>query len=339
MAVQTFRPTPLMPEHALAAVNSGTLLNNSTQQRLAVIFQADKTGSIDRIWFRGAVVTTSQSVTVSIQSVDANFLPSGSVIGGTGTQATIAATTNYEVTLSSSASVTAGTWYAVVVEWTSTQGSIQVQAVAGQGIACKFAIHNGTSWARSAVQMMFTARYTDNSFTTNTPIFVTTATSTAFAQNTAGSDEYGLLWTPDQSWRLAGVVWYSGSTVTAGGLPVICCYDNGGSSLGTISDGVQLSSISNGLMFATPIQLTSGTPIRLTVQPSNNTSVSLYRYTFPNSDLLAASPWGSAYQSTKRVDLGSWTDESLILNSLIPIVSGINVTSGGLKLNGFDGGF
>jgi hypothetical protein len=93
-----------------------------------MVLPVPATGSISKVVFRTYTVTSSQSVKVSLQGLDANGDPSGTILGATnngyGTVATLATSTTYTVTLGENVSVTKNQMVAIVFEWTATQGQI-----------------------------------------------------------------------------------------------------------------------------------------------------------------------------------------------------------------------
>jgi len=116
-----------------------------------------RSGSITKIGFRTGNVTTAQTLKVELQTVDLGTgYPSGSLYGGSakGTQASPASNTYYEVTLGTPATANAGDYIAVVIEFDSTIGNLEIDVVrtgaAGDDVGYPFvATRIGGSWSKA----------------------------------------------------------------------------------------------------------------------------------------------------------------------------------------------
>jgi hypothetical protein len=110
---------------------TGSNLSNATHWAGAN-FCAAVTGTIDRICFTtGNTVTFDGEIVGAITALDSNGYPLGTDVGASSPMADppFAANTPYELTVS--ASVTAGTWYGVIIRISSyTSGTLTVQRTA-----------------------------------------------------------------------------------------------------------------------------------------------------------------------------------------------------------------
>ena len=100
-------------------------------QKIAFVFRAPKTGTIDQVGFLVRAVTVSQTLKVSLETVNpATGHPTGTLIaaGASGTVASPAANTFYEISLGTPPSVTINDYIAVVIEFDSTGGNLQIAA-------------------------------------------------------------------------------------------------------------------------------------------------------------------------------------------------------------------
>jgi len=98
-------------------MTSGGMTLDGSGDGIAYCFQAPATGTLDGIKFYVTTLTSSGDVEVAIQALNATGQPDGSDIGSIATVTTGSANSVY--TAAVSASVTIGTWYAVVIRWVS----------------------------------------------------------------------------------------------------------------------------------------------------------------------------------------------------------------------------
>lgn len=313
--------------------NSNTLDNAA--DRHALIFKAPATCSATKVGFSTRTVTSSQSVDVRIETVDGTSGdPSGTLIDSPtnqayGTEATLASNTYYEPTLTAAQSLTAGTTYAVVIQYTSTAGTIQTlnQSIDTSTAEFPYASYNLTgSYAKSASTILNIVLYCGGAYyELGTMPPLSSATLSAAYNSGSTPDERGNKITfpvpvkVDGFWAMAGGA--------AGGTWDFVLYDSDGTTaLKTISfDGDQRGNgTTRGKIYVrwgSPISLSANTAYRVVIKPTNTTNVTLYQFTVNSTAILDAYSGGSAAFLTTRVDAaGSWTDTATTTRAMVGLI-------------------
>lgn len=123
-------PDPHFSASETAITEQGILID-AASEKAAMIFQAPATGSVDQVAFRVLAHTTAATLDVRVETIDlATGLPSGTLVGAntSGTVTTTGANTTHIVTLTAAASLTRGTFYALVVAQPSVSpGNCSIQ--------------------------------------------------------------------------------------------------------------------------------------------------------------------------------------------------------------------
>lgn len=302
-----------------------TVTLNTTNTRQAFLFRAKANANAVSVFFRTNVVSTSQSLKISIQSVDATSQPSrpsGTILGATangfGTVASPAANTLYEVTLGETVALTAGTQYAVVIEWTSTTGSLQI------------AVASSTNFTPIGRASLFVNRQTYVSGAWGTP--VTSGASAGFSvgvrtdaanwwmpeftmpgSSMSINSTYGSTSSPDE---FGNKIYLPSGNVTAlwvasdaDGTGSMVLYDNSNNTVvsATIAPNERgIGAYSSCFYPVAPTAITEGW-YRVTQKPDTTTTVSRFvcAYTANQENGRAM---GANCHLTQRTDNGSWTD-------------------------------
>lgn len=299
---------------------------NATTTRLTFVFKARKSQTISAIYFRTGTVTTAQSLKVSLQSVTGGPppTPSGTILGATsngyGTVASPAATTTYEVTLGENVSLTAGTSYAVVIEWTSTTGTLQIirrynsSVVAGltRANGCAYqGTYASSAWSlvegtSAGVAAVYGLKATSGNWWNPDNVLppATSITQNSTYNSTSSPDEYG-----NRIYLPAGTVnalWVNSDADGAGSLLLI---NDGGTTIatGTVTPSERIGS-SYTMIIApiTPTVISEGW-YRVTQQPSTSTNVTRFINTYDSGQENGRAMGANCYL-TQRTDAGAWTD-------------------------------
>lgn len=107
------------------------LILDGTADRLAFVFYVPKDGTIEGLVFGTGTVTTSQSLDIRLETVDAaTGHPTGTLAatGTSGTQASVGSSTQYLVALGTTYAAQAGDKLAFVIQFTSTAGNLKISA-------------------------------------------------------------------------------------------------------------------------------------------------------------------------------------------------------------------
>lgn len=332
---------------------------NATNTKQAFVFSARADANAVSVFFRTNSVTTSQSVTVSIQSVNATSQPSrasGTILGATsngyGTQATIAANTLYEVTLGETVALTTGTQYAVVIEWTSTTGTAQI------------VVHVNTGFMPLGRSSVFAHRQTYTSGAWGTPAWPipgvgfaigvrtdaanwwmpefampgsSVATNSAYG-STSSPDEYG-----NKLYLPAGDVTGLWVASDQDGTGTVVVYDNSDNvvvSATIVPNERGTSAYGSCLYPVAPTAITEGW-YRVTQKPDTTTTVSRFICTYTSNQQDGRS-MGSNCCLTQRTDNGAWTDTAtsqMMIGVEMEPTFGSGSGGGMIVHPGFAGGF
>lgn len=336
--------------------NSNSTTLDNAADRIAVVFSIPKTGNVTAVGWTTTTVTSSQSIDTRIETIDAaTGHPSGTLYHANATvaQATLASTTYYEPTFASAAPVTAENMVAVVLQYTSTAGTISFRTINQLFNSLMFPYGDcnltGSYGKDTSKTLSIVLKYDDGLYyEVGVPLPISnTNISVSYNVDTVTFDEYGIKFSVPVPCRVSGV-WLGGSNVSAGGTADVVLYGSDGSTtLESISlDGdIQAGSSTAGYMymkFATPQTLTKDTYYRLTLKPTNATNSTLMEFTYASSAILDAISGGSNVHETKRLNTGAWTDTTnirpwmgVIIDQLDNGVGG----GGGMIVNpGMDGG-
>lgn len=302
---------------------SGGMVNDvflidASAEKVATVFSAPVSCTVDRVLFRTGAVTTSDTIRASLQNVsltDGN--PTGTVNGTAGTISTLSANTFYEVTGLSSA-ITRGTYYAIVLDFNAfSAGSLEIagnsQPGAMQGVP--YVAHFTASWAKinNTLPAMGLRCATGAYHYIGAPASPLPATVTL--QSTTTPDEVGNEFTPDHDMVIGGfyiwcecdgdadIVLYQGSADAAGSNTAITTPirldSNVRAQTGTGWYQVFLDA---------PETLAAGTTYKLTIEALGASNVIVREMAVSVSAQLAQLPGGTAMYKTSRADDSTFTD-------------------------------
>lgn len=175
MAMQTLTGgimVPAMFGYCSEAINNppayDTDVIDADGEKVALIFRASKTGNISYVGWRTGTVTTSNSIDIRVETIAvATGLPTGTLAtaNASATRASVSSDTWYWEALTAAAAVTQGTWYAVVIQFTSfVAGSLQVASSSARYTTGAYHALYTTSWAKDNETPTLGLQYDDNSF-------------------------------------------------------------------------------------------------------------------------------------------------------------------------------
>jgi hypothetical protein len=295
--------------------NFTSVLLDAENEAQALICQVPQTGTIDRIAFRTAAVTTGATVTCTIQGVSATTGdPDGTPIG-TGTVAIADADDNVwkECTLGTTASVTRGNLMAVVITvpagFNGNLAELGTVADWIQGWQFPYqSAFQGGAWAKSANAPCVAVRYSDETYPPLGTLPVSAIAATTFNSGST-PDERGLKFTVPFPARLSGLVVHG----TYGGGGTLKVYDSDDTTVLTslALDPEQFNSTNVGpgrFLLPATCSLSKNTAYRATLLPGSGTNNTLVDLTVASAALLGALDGGTAFHLCSRTDGGSWTD-------------------------------
>lgn len=334
---------------ATPSLNTTTFVLDAASEKAALIFQATKAGTINKIGFHVGAYTSTATFEVELQTVNASDgFPSGTKVGSS-TQATVSVTATgwYEATMATGGAVTRGTLYAVVLQQPSASpGNFNISAAAGvyqtdNNPNCPYGALFTASWAKSA-RMPSVAVYYDDGTLEYIPGLVPATAVNSHAINTGTTpDEIALRFQVPVACKMGAVAFRmapGGSTRTYD----VILYDNGGTALSTTSfDTDQLSSTSANavpvLFIESEQTLTANTTYRLALKPTTASNQTFYSFDVNANAILAACDGGIECYWSQRTDGGAWSDTTTRRPLITPILTsfddGAGTGSGGIKVN------
>ena len=338
---------PFLWSTGSGSISRSSVTFSATITRIMGILTVPKAGNIRKIGWGTRSAATPQSIDVRLETIGASGLPSGTLWGTntTGTVASPAANTNYWTTMTADATVSAGDRVAVVIQWTSTTGSVQVERHVSGVIECDASNYVGTytsgSWAKAGNPPAFGLEYDDGTygFANSFP----PCTSTTLALNTGTTpDEAGLYFQLPFKCRLRGVQLVK--TFPASATFAMKFYDSDGSTVLTSTTGIDSDwAQADGFfrhLFATSATIEANTNYRLTFLPETATSHSISYVDMATNTQLGCWPGGTNLYWTQRTDAGAWTETNTRQPLFWLLIDGIDYTAGGLLRHpGMMGGF
>lgn len=252
------------------------------------VFEIPKTGNISKIGFRTGTVTVSDTLKISLQTVDtSNGRPTGSLFHADawGTQAGLVSNTTYWVSLQNPVAVTrSNTPVAPVVEFNSyVAGNLQISTSVTKFSAYTLFPYTfkyiGGVWTLVRFIPNFGLKYDDNVIEPIISVFPAVGITTLSWDTNDNPDRRGLRFSVPYNCRASGIF----ALVDLDGDADIEIYDSDGTTIipnGTISMDANLrGTISASIIsrnFITPIELTKDTSYRVAIHPTTGTNVQLY---------------------------------------------------------------
>ena len=313
MGLQTIQRGLWVPPVPLA-YSSGAMLIDAAGEQAAFIFAVPKSGTIAKVGFLTATVTTSETLRVGLETVDpatGNPTSPAAQYGGStpGTQVAPAANTFYTVVLVVAATAVKGDIIAAVIQFDSTVGSVNIaQASWGAQVGFPYVALYTTSWAKTSSVPVMTLEYSDGSYEVVEGAFPHSALNPISIGTGTTPDEVGNVFQLPFPCRVSGVWGYA----DLDGNNNVVLYDSGSNSLASVlldSDiRATLGSAYFVQTFAVPVVLTAGAVYRLSLTPTTATQSSLWYYRLPSAAAMDSLPLGQNCCYTQRTDGGAWTD-------------------------------
>jgi hypothetical protein len=364
MALQTLNgwslPFPSIQANVFNEIQYIAMLLDATGEKSAfigrVFFEGrSSTKAIERIGFRFGSVTKSggSGLTVSLQDVLTTAGPPGApdetqdqTVAIANGNASFASNTWIRTgTLSANRTVAPGDRLAVVVEFDGSGrlGSDVVNVMglyesSGGAGGTPFCSHKtGGAWGAVIARPNVILEFSDGTFGTLYGSHPTSAIGTlSYALNTAGADEYGLVFTVPFKCKVDGAWWLGSHTCDA----EVLLYE-GTTVLGTITldeniAGTVSSRVHNDA-FAAPIELTPGTTYRIALRPTSNTGLSLKYVDVNAAGHFDAWEGGQELAMTSRLNQGAWAATTTTSRPLMGVLisaldDGVSAGGGGLNL-------
>lgn len=139
-----------------------------------------------------------------------------------------------------------------------------------------------------------------------------TITSVTYNSSTGTYDEYGRVINLPFKFTVAGI-WANGAPAAAAGDFDLVLYEGTTSRASVSLDGNHFDTVNNNVIighFPTPYECAANTDYVIAFKPTTINNVKLNYYTVDSNGLLAVTSGGINSHMVKRLDAGSWTDDT-----------------------------
>lgn len=288
------------------AGNASFDLNGATN-RCEILLRAPATGSISKIGFGTATVTTGCTLRISIEGIDYITGRSNQTLLGTDTSATqVVANTDdnvwFETSLVSSANVTAGDWFAVSFSVDSgTPSALQINTFADNAnwYSAPLINYNGSTYASynagAVLVLVYNVNGTDTTYLTN-GCFPTISIATSSYNTGTTLEVNGNQFTLPFSCRADGV-WIVSDL---DGDSVIELLNSSNTVIASLSVNKNIPLANTGILpyvlqFSSSIELSANTIYKLMHRPTTTSNITQYVLSCYADDYMTATPGGSAW--------------------------------------------
>lgn len=346
------------PEVDHVAANFGTpggetsFLLDASGEKLGLIVQAPKTGTLHKVHFLTGTVTTGDTLKVSFQNItmttgapdetadeyrtiviangDDNVIKSTGILSSDGTDT------------GTPRSVTKGDMLAVVFEFDSyVAGNLNIAARSttfpAQANGCHYCIlKTGGSWGSKTSQPIVALEYSDGTFSWIPSIpGAVSRTVTGFYSSSSTPDERGNILSVSVPMRVTGL-WAIG--IFSQDVDLVLYDSDGTTALMTCSIDKDLAAGTTnacyyGRLGSGTVNLAANTNYRVAVKPTTTSSVTIYVQKFGAAAQLDQCSGGSSIHYTARTDAGAWsetTTQRVICGALVDAIDDGAGGGGGL---------
>lgn len=311
MALQDV-PGILLPQQLGLVAYTGVTLSASGS-KVAFMFRAPKTGTIDRVFFKTTTLTTPTDTDIRLETVDATTGDPTGTLFATNSNIVIASgsmTANafIEATLTAGAPVTKGDILAVVIAPSGTPNMTFSRLAVPTGFGQPYSASYAGSWTKSINAFPGAIRYSDGSYPHTPGVWPVSALSTVGITSTGTPDEIGNLINLPFKCRASGLLIDTNSG-GAGSTIVARIYDAADAVLA--SKTLTMTQLSGaGIVMATldaAVTLEAATDYRIAVEATTTTNRTFKYVDAPNSSVAEALPLGNKLTYTARTNAGAWS--------------------------------
>lgn len=309
------------------------ILLDAAGEKAGFVFEVQKAGTVTILHFRLSGVTTGQTLRAGLYAVDASGNPTTTAYGGMAVGTVTVADTDdntlKQVTLATPATMVAGDWVALVIEFDSTAGNLNISRSGGSSGDAFSTLYTGGAWgARSMYASGFALEYNDGTLGPSDSMLVSTFQNPGFHLDTAIADEYGTRFIYPFGGRIIGI--RTALSLAASAIAEFNYYD--GTTVVEQSVRNAIYTANNGqrewdVRFLNPIPYVAGTERRIAVRPTVTGAtgqVGISYSALPSAAALATfgidpTEWAAGrfvVEGTRRINQGAWSDQSLWLPCL-----------------------
>lgn len=336
-----------------AAPSFASLLMDATGEKVAMMFEVPKTGTLDKFEFQAGTVTVNAASVIrcSFQDVDpATGDPDGTVdqYRGIAGSAMVSGGWNVPGLITSDGTdtgvkraVTRGStnWLAAVIDYSTFTAAdiVNVSTLTNFPtiVGMPYADHFTAAWAKTSNYPVLALKYDDGTYEyLGVNVWPITAVNSISISSTTTPDEVGLIFQLPGPVTAAGawVIFNSGAT---GRNTDIVLYDSDGTSvLETVTIDSDVGRSNNALntftvRFPTSRALLGATNYRLVVKPATTGNRVMHDVTISAAAIMDALPGGQLWHRTERTDAGAWTQTTTKRPLMGLLVDGIDDAAGG----------
>jgi len=306
----------------------------------AMVFHLPATGQVTGVGWRTGTVTSSQSLTIQLETVDSGTgQPTGTLYhaNATTTRASVAAATEYAETFTAF-SATKGDLAALVFQFTGTAGNLQVAYGANTPHyvywGYRITKDAGTWGSKSAFPNWASITVGGVEYPLPYPGFADGYAATATNYNSGSTQsEYGIrIASSAYTGRIAAIYWYTNTACTAGSAYSGRIYNSTGTEIGaTAVYNCAETAVSVGrftMPVVTPVVIIRGQQYDVTIRAENVNNITASRMNFGSQARMAVmAEYGDGiYQVTKGS--GGTTDRAF-RPAVLLLLDAIYVGGGG----------
>jgi hypothetical protein len=307
-------------------------LQNGTAEQVAFVFQAPKTGTIDKLGFRvGTMSTGTSTCDVRLETLNTTTGDPTGTLAGTNSNGNVninSANTFYEVSLTAGVSVTRGDWLALVIAPSGTY-NFQVSTYNGGGGGFPIPMRLTTSWGVSSTGALFVVGYSDGTYPDmmfNNPYSATS--NEAFNSNSTPNNR-GMRFTMPFNCKCEGIWAWTDQDANC----YFTLYESDGFTIkkemlhftNTPKSGNAF--LTSGL-FDAKVDLIKDQSYFAVIRPATTSNVGLQRANYSNGDYRPFS-WITGATSKDPTEVADWTIDNTLYYFCGLVISDIEFTGGG----------
>lgn len=300
---------------------------DASGEKAAFIFRVPKTGTLDKAEIKINAVTSAQAIKLSFQDVDTTTgFPDGTadqyrvIASGSVSAAWMVPglMTSDGTDGGSKRSVTRGDLLALVIEFDSTAGNLDVAGTNSTTYLLNTDFYTAqftAAWAKLTNRSpVFALKYNDGTYAfvggDNFPISGALPLTTTYNSGST-PDERGIMFQFPFKCAVGGA-WFVADVDNVADLVL---YDSDGSTpLATCSLDPDVRGTTSGspsfARFASDITLSAGTNYRLVLKPTSGSSIGIREFTINAAAIMDSFEGGQSIHHTSRTDAGAWTQDT-----------------------------
>lgn len=306
---------PQRMTHSSLALNNKLL--DAASEKVGFIFRIGKTGTISKVGFLTAGVTTGATLDIRLETVSlANGDPTGTLLGTNSNGSQVVADADddtwFTTSLTTAVAVTRGDLVAVVIVNPSVSpGNLNIRLVTYDRIIFPYSDHFTASWAKanSDQNPVCSLEYDDGTYAVQPGVYPLSDRNVRGVNSGSTPDEVGMIFQFPFPVRVTGA-WIFADIDEA---TDIILYDSDGSTaLETISldKDVRQTTGEGGLklFFDNTEELSANTNYRLVYKPTTTTNIRTWDFDVDAAAIMDSFEGGQNFHHTQRTNAGAWTE-------------------------------